>query len=121
MEDGEPLSEAAISANCALSQGFATTDGYWDYICGGAGIYRLRPDGSELERVWEGDDFHTANDLCATGGALYFAGCNVDGRNADTIFRMDTDSRGHPFLPRRLRIGPRPRARRHRRARLFRR
>lgn len=92
MEDGEPLSEAAISANCALSQGFATTDGYWDYICGGAGIYRLRPDGSELERVWEGDDFHTANDLCATGGALYFAGCNVDGRNADTIFRMDTDS-----------------------------
>ena len=48
LEDGEPLSETAIGVNSALSNGYAATDGTWDYFSSGGGLYRMRPDGSRL-------------------------------------------------------------------------
>lgn len=90
MEGGEPLDDQQISINSSLTLGYATTDGNWDYICGGAGIYRLKPDGTDIEKIWEGDDFRVANNLCASGDKLYFLGYQGGEPMCWTVYRLDT-------------------------------
>ncbi|WP_291290098.1 DUF5050 domain-containing protein [Enorma sp.] len=92
LEDGEPLSETAIGVNSALSNGYAATDGTWDYFSSGGGLYRMRPDGSEIECVWQGDDFHVANNLCAVDGMLYFLGYQGDESLRWTLYRLNTEA-----------------------------
>lgn len=96
LEDGEPLDETVLALNAMFSNGYATTDGTWDYISGGGPLIRIRPDGSDPELLWRGHDFRVACGLNAVDGYLYFIGCDDNEDEGETltydVHRIDTET-----------------------------